>query len=193
MTKTIEEPMPVSLKREAINYRNVDLTGYRRSDDLWDFEATLTDTRAYESTALERGNIPAGEPVHHIHVYITINRDMVVQTARAAMAMVPFRACPGALPAIERMVGACIGPGWRRQIEERMGNALSCTHVREVLLHIATMAYQTIPVWFAQENGDLIAGTDGALPLHLGKCSALAFDGLVVARHYPQFARNSAD
>jgi Protein of unknown function (DUF2889) len=177
--------------RKPINHRKVDLMSYLRSDGLWDIEATLTDTRAYASTALERGNIAAGDPVHDIHVCVTLNDQMVVETARASMNTVPYGACPGALPAVERMAGAQVGPGWRRQIDQQLGNALGCTHIREMLLHIATMAYQTIPVWHAQATGDMVAGIDGAPPLHLGKCTAWAFDGPVVARHYPQFAKRN--
>ncbi len=187
MTVAIVGAATAPISREAINHRKVQLTSYRRSDALWDIEAALADTRAYDSTALERGNILAGDPVHDINVCVTLDDAMVVQAARATMNTVPYGTCPGALPAIERMAGAQVGPGWRRQIEERMGNALGCTHIRELLLHIATMAYQTIPVWHAQATGDMIAGADGAPPLHLGKCAAWAFDGPVVARHYPQF------
>ncbi len=189
MTDGIRDAAVAPVTRMEVNHRKVHLTSYRRSDDLWDIEAALADTRAYDSTALERGNIAAGAPVHDIHVCVTLNDAMVVQAARATMDTVPYATCPGALPAIERMAGAQVGPGWRRQIEERMGNALSCTHIRELLMHVATMAYQTIPVWHAQATGDMIAGVNGAPPLHLGKCTAWAFEGPVVGRHYPQFFR----
>lgn len=176
-----------SVTRVTVNHRKVHLTSFRRSDDLWDIEAALTDTRAYDSTALERDSILAGDPVHDIRVCVTLNDEMVVQTAHATMDTVPYSACPGALSAVERLAGAQVGFGWRRHIDTHMGNALSCTHIRELLLHVATMAYQTIPVWHAQATGDMVTGVDGTPPLHLGKCTAWAFDGPVVAKYYPQF------
>ncbi len=185
-------PPAAAVTRQPVHHRAIQMRSYLRSDGLWDIEATLADVRGYDSVALERMRISAGDAVHDIRVCVTLDNEMVVQSVTATMKTVPYHACPGALAALDNMAGARIGPGWRREIEQRLGGSLCCTHIRELLANIATTAYQTIPVWHAQAQGDIIKSKDGQPPQHLGQCTAWAFNGAVVARHYPQFVNWSA-
>lgn len=190
MTSSLSsEAASTPFSREALHHRSVQLTGYRRSDGLWDIEATLIDTRTYGSIGLEKGHIPAGAPVHHMWLCVTLDDKLVVQSITAHMLSTPYSICKSVQHTVDRMAGAQIGPGWRRLIDQHLGNAQGCTHLREMLLHVATTAYQTIPVWHGQSQGDVIQVTDGKPPNHLGKCAAWAFDGPVVQQHYPQFFR----
>lgn len=166
------------------------MTGYQRDDGLWDIEGRLTDTRAYDSSSIERGPIAAGQSVHDMLVCVTVDSQLVVVAAVASMLTHPYANCTGALPPVGILVGATLGPGWRRRIDEALGGELGCTHIREMLLQIATTAYQTIPVWFAQQSGDVMHVTDGKPPRHLGQCHAWSFSGPVVARVYPQFSKD---
>ena len=175
------------IPRELKHERQVTLRGYLRSDDLWDIEAELKDIRSYDSFSFEKGTIPAGESIHDIRVCVTVDDTLLVTAAQAFMTAVHYHTCPNALASIEAMKGATMGPGWRRAIEERLGGDRGCTHIRELLLHIATTAYQTIPVWQAQQRGDVIQSKDGQPPQHLGRCTTWSFNGPVVARIYPQF------
>ena len=41
------------------------------------------------------------------------------------------------------MVGLRIAPGWVRQIKSRVGGVKGCTHLRELMSVLATVAFQT--------------------------------------------------
>ncbi|MES2363237.1 MAG: DUF2889 domain-containing protein [Pseudomonadota bacterium] len=186
MTRPGKSDTP-NITRELKHERQVTLRGYLRSDALWDIEAELKDIRAYDSLSVEKGTIPAGDSIHDIRVCVTVDNTLLVTDAQAFMTAVPYHTCPDALASIAAMKGARIGSGWRKAIEERLGGERGCTHIRELLLHIATTAYQTIPVWQAQQSGDVIQSEDGQPPQHLGRCTTWSFNGPVVARIYPQF------
>lgn len=177
-------------ERRLLHGRDVRLRGFRRKDDLWDIEATLVDRRTYDSRSAGKGQIAAYEPVHHIQVRVTVDDALTVRQVSAAMNAVPYaQSCPAALAPLDALVGASLLRGWRRRIDEVLGGTLGCTHIRDLLAQIATAAFQTIPVWHAQGRGDIIPVVDGKAPSHLGTCTTWAFDGPVVARLYPEFAR----
>lgn len=186
-----EHPGESPMTRELKHTRKVVIQGFLRSDQQWDLEAELEDIRAYESVSTERGTIPAGGTIHGIRVCVTVNDALLVTGARAIMTTVPYSTCPTVLPALGTLKGASIGPGWRKAVDERLGDIKGCTHIRELLAQIATAAYQTIPVWHAQKQGDVMQAPNGKPPHHLGTCATWSFTGPVVARLYPQFSRGS--
>lgn len=186
MTIPGNQNMP-KIPRELKHQREVKLRGYLRSDDLWDIEAELKDTRSYDSFSPEKGAIPAGDSIHDIRVCVTVDDKLLVTAAQAFMTAVPYHTCPNALASIGAMKGATMEPGWRRAIEERLGQDRGCTHIRELLLHVATTAYQTIAVWHARQSGDVIESQDGQPPQHLGQSTTWSFNGPVVVRIDPQF------
>lgn len=49
------------------------------------------------------------------------------------MEAVPYRECLPTVAPFDALVGRSIGTGWRRVINEAMGGALGCTHLRELL------------------------------------------------------------
>lgn len=186
MNTSLTTHSPVT--RQRAHTRNIHMESFRRSDGLWDIEATLTDVRDYPSLGVERGQIAPGEAVHDIRVCLTIDNDLVVKNATASMHTHPYHTCPAALPSLAKLVGGTLARGWRKHVEAHLGMEKGCSHIREMLQQMATTAYQTVPVWWAQQNGDIILTRDGKPPQHLGQCKAWAFDGPVVARIYPEFA-----
>jgi hypothetical protein len=182
------EGLPAPAARELLHERKVHLSGWRRQDGLWDIEASMTDQRSYDSRSVEKGVITAGDPVHQICVRITVDDRFTVKSVAAAMNAVPYHTCPGALDSLSVLEGATLSRGWRRRVGEGLGGVQGCTHIRELLLQAATVAFQTIPVVHAQQHGDILPAVDGQPPPHLGTCTTWALDGPVVARVYPQFA-----
>ncbi|HSW18651.1 MAG TPA: DUF2889 domain-containing protein [Ramlibacter sp.] len=177
--------MPQPAERELLHQRKIDWRGFRRKDGLWDLEATLTDLRRYDSVMAEKGMLPAGMPVHSIVLRITVDDELTVRAIVAAMNAVPYHTCAGALGSLSRLEGASLTRGWRRRVEQDLGGEQGCAHIRDLLGHAPTVAFQTIPVWHAQRHGDILQPVDGQPPAHLGTCATWAFDGPVVARFYP--------
>lgn len=179
--------LPPPAEREQAHRRQIDWRGYRRKDGLWDLEVTLTDVRSYDTILAEKGKLPAGQPVHSISVRVTVDDALTVHGIVAAMDTVPYHTCPRALPTLSRLEGASLARGWRRRVEQDLGAEQGCAHIRDLLGHAPTVAFQTIAVWHAQKDGDVIRPVDGQPPAHLGTCTTWSFDGPVVARLYPMF------
>jgi hypothetical protein len=179
--------MPLSrpARRDHIHSRDIRCRGFRREDGLWDIEAMLEDTKTYSFANQDRGGIAAGEPIHRMHVRLTLEDDLVVRAAEAATEAGPFDLCGAITPVFETLVGLRIGPGWRKAVAERMGGVKGCTHLTELLLGpVTTTAMQTIAASRARRQE---AQADGRPPPILDTCHALARTGDVVARHWPEF------
>lgn len=173
--------------RHKKHERRVVMQGFLRDDGLWDIEGRMQDVRTYDSLGVERGQIAAGNAIHEIRACLTVNDELIVLEARAFMAAVPFETCPSALAPVSALKGSSMGPGWRKSVESTLGGDIGCTHIRELLMQLATTAYQTIPVWNAQRSGDVVLNAGAIPPRHLGTCRSWSFGGPVVQRIYPQF------
>ncbi|HLF58593.1 MAG TPA: DUF2889 domain-containing protein [Alphaproteobacteria bacterium] len=178
---TLTTPAP----REALHDRHIGCRGFRRADGLWDIEAHLVDTKTYAFPNTERGRIGAGEPVHEMWIRVTVDDDFVVKAVEAAMDATPYRVCPEITPAYAILVGHKIGPGWSGTVRRLLGGTKGCRHLLELLAPVATVAFQTIAPLRERVARDTADAE--AKPPHLDSCHALASDGAVVKRHYPNF------
>jgi hypothetical protein len=179
--------MPLSepaAPRQHIHTRRVEVRGYRREDGLWDIEGHLADTKTYSFDNLDRGAVRAGDPVHDMWLRLTVDDELRVHAVEAVTDAAPYGVCPVITPNFQRLVGVRIGPGFRRELKQRLGGREGCTHLLELLGPIATTAYQTILPLKAEE---LRAKGGPRRPRFLDTCHALASDGEVVRRHWPEF------
>ena len=175
--------MPLSLPtvaRTPQHIRQVNFRSFERADGLWDIEGELLDTKAIDMPRVNgTGLRKAGEPVHHMLIRVTINTQLVVQSIEASMEAHPLQGCPGALEAMQRMVGCCMAKGWRKSIATHLSGVAGCTHMRELLQNMATAAFQSIVSAFS--------AAPGQPPRYLGDCTGWDFEGPAVAQYYPQF------
>src|SRR5690242_8111148 len=147
LRRTIQESgMPLSppQERELLHSRDIVLRGYCRTDGLYDIEAQLTDTKSYGSPNRDRGYIEAGEPIHGMWLRLTIDEERRIVACEAASDYTPYSICPAAAPNFTRLEGLQIKPGFLKEAASRVGGAVGCTHIRELLQQVATTAYQTI-------------------------------------------------
>ena len=133
-----------AVERERVHDRSITLQGYRREDGLFDIEGEMTDTKTYAFPNSERGEIKAGEAIHHMRVRVTIDANLEIVAAEAETLAGPYGICPQATRVFERLVGLKIGPGWRRGVRTAIGGIEGCTHITELMAPIATVAYQTL-------------------------------------------------
>ena len=183
-------PLSPPADRELLHNRDIVLRGYARADGLYDIEAHLTDTKSYPFENQDRGTIAPGEALHGMWVRMTVGEDMVIRACEAVSDFTPFTICPRAAPNFARLAGVAIGPGFSRAVKERVGGVEGCTHLREVLAQMATVAFQTIgPMrWrkarLAREaaiaRGETPPPAKRAVPID--SCLAYAAEGPVVAR-----------
>ena len=183
------QTLPDPIQREPVHTRAITTRGFLRADNLWDLEAELVDTKAYATTTSGDRPRAVGEPIHHMQIRLTIDDTLTVRAAVAAMPNTPFAECSPSTDPFNGLVGAKIGPGWRKRVDTAMGGVRGCTHLRELLGVMATVAFQTVPGYRRHQRrlrGEVSpAATE---PDHqMGKCLSWDFDGPVIARIAPQF------
>ena len=174
-------PLSAPVPRKTSHIRRVTYQGYEREDGLWDMEAELHDSKAHDMPSFRHQGVRlAGDPIHHMWLRVTIDRQLVVHAIEAAMDAHPLQDCPQARPALQGMVGACMARGWRQAIAQHLGGVASCTHLRELLFNMATAAFQTLPAAFG-------GGDPDTPPRRLGQCTGWDFEGNGVKEYFPQF------
>ncbi len=137
-------PLPRSASRKLLHLRDIALRGYEREDGLFDIEGHLTDTKTYSMGTPQRPGFGAGEPVHNMWLRLTVAPDMEIRGVETDMEATPYNYCLGAAPNMQRIVGLRIGKGFIKEAMARLGGAAGCTHLRELLQPISTVAFQTI-------------------------------------------------
>jgi len=137
-------PLPRSVPRKLLHLRDITLRGYEREDGFFDIEGHITDTKTYSLGTKERPGFAAGEPIHNMWLRLTITPDMEIRAVETDMEATPYSYCVGAAPNMQRIVGLRIGKGFIKEAMARVGGAEGCTHLRELLQPIATVAFQTI-------------------------------------------------
>jgi hypothetical protein len=175
--------MPLStptVARTPQHIRQVNFRSYERADGLWDIEGELLDIKAIDLPRPNGEGIrKAGDPIHHMHIRVTVNTQLVVQAIEAAMQAHPVQGCPAALDAMQRMVGCSMARGWRKSIDANLAGVAGCTHMRELLQNMATAAFQSIVSAFHTAPDQP--------PAYLGRCTGWSFNGPAVAQYHPQF------
>ncbi len=196
----LTEPAP----RELLHLRDIELRGYRRADGLFDIEASLQDTKTYAFSNAERGRIDPGVPLHRMLARMTLNEDMEITAFEAVTEFGPYAICPSAAPNFARLAGLKVGRGFLKAANERIGGVHGCTHLRELLGQMGTVAFQTLyavrvkreaapnAVDTAQQSAGQPAAELPRRPMLLGTCKAYAPDSPVVARQWPQFYTGAA-
>ncbi len=135
-------PLTQAASRERLHTRDIQICGYHRADGLYDIEARLSDTKSYGFVNQDRGYVEPGEKLHGMWLRLTLDETMTIVASEAATDDAPYRVCPSAAPAFSRLAGLRIKPGFLREASHRVGGAVGCTHLRELLQQIATTAYQ---------------------------------------------------
>lgn len=175
--------LPPTTAREPLHRRAIEIQGYRRDDGLFDIEGHLVDTKPYDFK-LAAGVRPAGAPIHEMWLRITVDRNLVIVDAAAAMDAMPYVGeCDRIAPAYRRLVGLAIRPGYQQKLKALFGGVQGCTHVTELAAALATAAFQSMA-------GQRLQDPDKR-PFQLDRCHALDSTGPVVGRHYPKWYRGT--
>jgi len=185
--------LPPPARRKHKFTRAINCEGYQREDGLWDIEVRLLDTKPFRYREPIRGVREPGEAVHDMALRLTVDTDMIVRDVEVAMRAFPYAPCTSVVPAFKKLIGRTIGAGWRRAVQECVGGAKGCTHLRELLVPAATVAFQAMS-WPEEGMPEPPSSADHAAerPLFVDGCKAWASDGEIVATFYPQFHRKHA-
>src|SRR3546814_7654142 len=88
------------------------------------------------------------------------------------------------------MIGAEIKLGWTLQVRKALGGVEGCTHLVDLLIAMATVAFQTLyPVRAAKAA----QRKPGERPSLLETCHAFATDSPVVKRSWPRSEEHTSE
>ena len=180
--------MPLSqpvARREPVHTRRIELNGYSREDGLFDVEARLTDTKSYGFDIEDRGWIDPGEPLHGMSMRMTVDEEMTIVAFEAVTDYSPYSICPEIAPNYAKLAGLRIGPGFLRAVAERVGGVHGCTHLRELMQQMGTVAFQTLYPVLARRKK---TGVSNGRPALINTCYAYRDNGPIVERRWPEFA-----
>ncbi|HWL28981.1 MAG TPA: DUF2889 domain-containing protein [Burkholderiaceae bacterium] len=174
-----------SSPRKVAHTRTIQLEAYERDDGLMDLEALLEDSKPDSFTTLTR-DFPCGVPIHLIAIRLTVNKAMDIVGAEAQMPRTPLpQTCPDAALNIERLIGANLLQGFRKEVSKRLPASLRCSHVSEMAALLPTLAIQSMMK--EQAAKELNGAAGDTRPLKIGGCHAWREDGPVVLKYYPQW------
>lgn len=182
MPRNISMPLaPPDCPRQPLHTRSIRVQSYARDDGLYDIEAELVDLKAYDFEKLG-GTHRAGQPIHHMHLRLTIDGDYTIVAAQAAYDAAPYGAeCTAIAPDYAGLKGLNLLRQFRQAVKERFGRTAGCTHMTELAQVLPTAAVQTMANRRRQESDP------DRRPFQVGGCHALRTDGAVVREHYPRW------
>ena len=133
--------------RRLIHRRQVECLGYLRADGLWDIEGRLADSKTHAVPLYsEDRTVEAGLTYHSMFIRLTLDDHFIIHEVEVEMPNVPTSECRGSTAAYQKLLGERIAAGFSRRIKELFRGIGGCVHLTELLLPIATTAFQTIPM-----------------------------------------------
>jgi hypothetical protein len=175
--------------RREIHLRRIEMRGYELPDGRVEIDGRVVDTKPHDFTPpTGERTVPAGQPIHDLGVRMVIDRDMKVVDIETSSDSTPYATCVEGGRALQTMVGARVGPGWSTEVKRRLAGAASCTHLMELLLPMATAAYQALSVVRLAQPDVLDAA---GRPVKIDSCYGFRADGPIVAIRWPAHARTA--
>lgn len=173
------------VEREEMHLRNIEMRGFRRKDGLFEVEGRMQDTKNHDFNHPTPGRkVAAGGYIHDMGVRIIFDETMLVHAITTFTTSAPYITCPEGGMALQQVVGLRMAGGWSKEVSARLRGAASCTHLRELLIPLATTAHQTLGLMRIQEP---VQTNAQGRPLPIDSCYGYAADGMVVATRWPQF------
>jgi hypothetical protein len=169
--------------RTPLHTRTIRLDGYARPDGLFEVEARLTDVKHYDLPGWNGKPLQAGDPMHDMTVSMTFDEGGTIRAFEARTLAAPHAVCPEGAASFGRLVGLSIGKGFLKQAVQHVGGVQGCTHLRELLQQIATVAFQTVR---EKRVGGLMADPERRPPL-IDSCRAWSSAGEWVKVRFPRF------
>ncbi|HWL27406.1 MAG TPA: DUF2889 domain-containing protein [Burkholderiaceae bacterium] len=176
---------PADIAREPLHTRSIRVQSFVREDGQWDLEAELIDIKAYDFPRSNGTCCKAGDPIHHMHLRVTINDQFTITAAVAAYDAAPYGPqCSAIAPDYRDLVGMNLLRNFRQTVKERYARTAGCTHLTELCYVLPTVAVQTMANKRRQEERN--PGRTKR-PFQLEGCHALRLDGPVAQEFYPQW------
>jgi hypothetical protein len=176
-------PLPDSPHRTELHLRRVEMRAFRRDDGLYEIDGRVVDTKT-SAVTIEGRERAAGDAIHDMWVRLVVDEHLVVRDIVAVTDASPYAVCPEAVAPMRVIIGERIRAGWSMMVKAKLGGAAGCTHLMELLIPMATAAYQTLStVRLARPD---VLDRSGR-PVKIDSCYAYASERDLVKRRWPQF------
>ncbi len=187
--------LPPAAARRHLHTRSIRCEGFERADGLYDIEASIVDTKPVAIDFPKRRRVEAGVPIHSMQLRLTIDDSLQVRDIEVNTDAAPHASCFSVAPAYQTLIGANLGRGFRRAVEQAVGGTKGCTHLKELLMPAASAAFQTLAGTpkqlqkFSPESVD----PDAPVPFFVDACKGWARDGAAVQKFYPMYYKKKEE
>lgn len=180
---------PDATREEELHFRRVDMRAWRRSDGLFELEGRVTDRKPYDFAPWHGDKrFPAGTPVHDMGVRLVYDRDLAIHAVSTFTEAAPYDECPAGGAALQTLVGLRMTSGWSKEVRTRLGGERACTHLMEILIPMATTAFQSL----SQVNRGRAERVDAnGRPYKIDSCYAYGATRELVRVLWPQFYKKA--
>jgi DUF2889 family protein len=184
---TLLSPTDAALTKEELHFRRIDMRGYRRSDGLFEVEGRVTDRKPHDFVPFSGGRqVPAGEPIHDMGVRLVYDGQLRVHEVHTFTNAAPYAHCPDGGRALQSLKGLRMTSGWSSEVKSRLRGARSCTHLMELLIPMATTAFQSLSASGLTRVERLdVTGR----PIKIDSCYAYGAQQELVRRRWPEYYR----
>lgn len=174
--------------REPLHTRSIEMQGYMRSDGLYEVTGKLVDRKPHDFFPyVQIGRfVEAHEPIHEMVVRVVYDDRLVVRAIESKTSAAPYAVCHQGGQSLQSVVGLAMASGWSKEIKKRLGGSQCCTHLMELLIPMATTAFQTLSTTSRTKPERLdVTGR----PLKIDSCFAYGANRSLVQRHWPEYFR----
>lgn len=172
-----------NVTREELHTRCIEMKGFRRSDGLFEVEGRVVDRKPHDHLPI-RGDrpVPAGQAIHDMGVRLVFDEEMVVHDVHTFTDSSPYADCPDGGSPLQALKGLKMSKGWSQEVRARLGGPRSCAHLRELLLPLATVAFQSLSALRASQPERL---NPQGQPVKIDSCYAYAAERDLVLKFWP--------
>jgi hypothetical protein len=181
-------PLPAPAPRTLRHTRTIVCDGYERADGQWEVDGRLLDVKADTIESWDKGEIPAGQPIHDMHLRLSVDAQMNITASEAAMDSHPWSICPNIAPRFAQLTGLALKPGFTKKAGALLGGVNGCTHLGSLIAPVATTVMQTmVRARIKRMNEATAKGLARPRPAFLNTCHTWATNSPVVKREFPEF------
>jgi hypothetical protein len=174
--------------RQPLHSRSIEMQGYSLGDGLYEVEGKLVDRKPHDFLPFGKSGrfVEAHEPIHEMVVRVVYDERLVVRAIESMTAAAPYTVCHQGGQALQSVVGLAMASGWSKEIKKRLGGSQCCTHLMELLIPMATTAFQTLST-ISRTKPERLDLT--GRPLKIDSCYAYAAERSLVQRQWPEYFR----
>ncbi|CAN5523251.1 hypothetical protein BH09PSE5_BH09PSE5_37280 [soil metagenome] len=184
MTGAVPVTGTEGVTRHEMHSRHIEMRGYGRSDGLYEVEGRVTDRKPHEFRSPNGVKVvPAGAPIHDMGVRVVFDAALTVRDIGSFTSSAPYGDCINGGERLASLVGLRMAAGWGGEVRKRLSGPLACTHLMELLLPMATTAYQALTMLRAGQPDKL--DPDGK-PVKIGSCYAYGSEHVLVMHRWPE-------